>query len=75
MLCYKLYLQKDDGKIHVLGFLEILNLVCAEVTSKMLMALTNDVIPSATSNMAVVNANLDTLVAPTLNRTSMLDLQ
>ena len=41
----------------------------------MLMALTNDVIPSATSNMAVVNANLDTLVAPTLNRTSMLDLQ
>ena len=68
-------MQKDDGKIHVRGFLEILNLVCAEVTSKMLMALTNDVIPSATSNMAVVNANLDTLVAPTLNRTSMLDLQ
>ena len=68
-------MQKDDGKIHVLGFLEILNLVCVEVTSRMLMALTNDVIPSATSNMAVVNANLDTLVAPTLNRTSMLDLQ
>ena len=68
-------MQKDDGKIHVLGFLEILNLVCVEVTSRMLMALTNDVIRSATSNMAVVNANLDTLVAPTLNRTSMLDLQ
>ena len=68
-------MQKDDGKIHVLGFLEILNVVCLEVTSRMLMALTNDVIPSATSNMAVVNANLDTLVAPTLNRTSMLDLQ